>query len=108
MSKRRELEFEENEKLKRDVAKLERDRKRLKGLKARVVALEAAQDEKEEALFPSLNEKGRQDIAKFKREGKLCSQSKNKFRLWRRMSWLKLKNWSMTLVVASRYVSFSC
>ena len=43
---------------------------RLKGLKARVLAVEAAQDEKEEALSYRLNEKGREDIAKFKREGK--------------------------------------
>jgi hypothetical protein len=32
--------------------------------------VEAAQDEKEEALSYRLNEKGREDIAKFKREGK--------------------------------------
>jgi hypothetical protein len=68
VTKRRELEFEKNKKIKRDVAKLERDRKRLKGLKTRILALEAAQDEKASSL--GLKETGIRDNAKFKRDGR--------------------------------------
>ena len=75
--------LQKKEKLERDLAKLERDRKRLKILKARILALEAAQAEKASSLGLDLEmwlgterKHGKQDVAKLERDAKYLSTIK--------------------------------
>ncbi len=73
--------LQEKEKLEQDLAKLERDRKHLKILKARILALEAAQAEKASSLSLDLEmwlgtkrKNGKQDVAKLERDAKYLSK----------------------------------
>jgi hypothetical protein len=69
--------LQKKEKLERDLAKLERDPKRLKILKARILALEAAQAEKASSIGLDLEmwlgtkrKHGKRDVTKLERDAK--------------------------------------
>ena len=75
--------LQKKEKLERDLAKLECDRKRLQILKARILALEAAQAEKASSLGHYLEmwhgtkrKNGKQDVAKLERDATYLSTIK--------------------------------